>query len=412
VTTNRALRTRVVDGVTALSSTAWDRLVAGVDNPFVEHAFLAALESSRCVGPGTAWLPRIVVVEDDDGTLVGAVPAYRRADSFGEFVFDHGIAEASRRLRVPYYPKLTVAVPFTPATGPRLLVAPGPAADDVRRALEEALVALPEAEQASSTHVLFCADAEAERLVARGFRRRAHLQFHWRNDGYGSFDDFLARLRSEERKQIRRERRRVVESGLVVEVRSGADVPSTWWPRVYALYAGIYDRKWGRPYLTPEFFAAMPRVLGDRAVIAVARDPGKNAADGSDVVAMTLSFERGRALYGRNWGTDVDVPGLHFELCYYALLERAIARGQFLVEAGAQGEHKLKRGYLPCLTHSVHRFADPRLDAAVARFFAEEDLAVRAEQADLVGHGPFRDGAAPDVPLVAGLDVGVRPGAA
>jgi predicted N-acyltransferase len=399
-------RARVVDGVASLPPGAWDALSVGHDNPFVEHAFLSLLESSGSVGDQTGWTPRIVVVEDERGALVAAAPSYRRADSFGEFIFDHGIADASRRLRVPYYPKLTVAVPFTPATGPRLLVRQdvGDHAG-VRDVLLQALDQLQADEGASSTHVLFCTDDEADALAGRGFRRRTSLQFHWRNDRYASFDDFLARLRSEERKQIRRERRRVSDSGLLVEVRAGADVPPSWWPKIFALYAGIYDRKWGRPYLTRAFFDGIPRALGDRAVVAVARDPARALSDGDadGVVAMTLSFEKGRALYGRNWGTDVDVPGLHFELCYYALLERAIARGQTLVEAGAQGEHKLKRGYLPCLTHSVHRFVDARLDAAVARFFDDERAAVVAEREALAAHGPFRDGAAPPVPLIAGL---------
>jgi predicted N-acyltransferase len=397
--TSAALRVRVVDSVTSLPAPAWNNLSERHDNPFVEHGFLSLLETSGAVGGTTGWAPRIVVVEDGNGVIVAAAPAYLRSDSFGEFIFDHGIADASRRLRVPYYPKITVAVPFTPATGPRLL-----ARDDVPEAkvvLVDALAHLQSDESASSTHVLFCTDDEAGVLAARGFRRRASLQFHWRNDGYESFDDFLGRLRSEDRKQIRRERRRVAESGLVVEVRSGAEVPAAWWPKIFSLYAGIYDRKWGRPYLTRAFFDGIPRVLGDRAVIAVARDPSRPDADG--VVAMTLSFEKGRALYGRNWGADVDVPGLHFELCYYALLERAIARGQTLVEAGAQGEHKLKRGYLPCLTHSVHRFVDERLDVAVARFFDEERAAVLAERDALALHGPFREGAAPSLPLVAGL---------
>jgi hypothetical protein len=273
--------------------------------------------------------------------------------------------------------------------------------------LIDALQRLQRDESASSTHVLFCTDDEAATLVAQGYRRRTGLQFHWRNDGYGSFDDFLSRLRSEDRKQIRRERRRVAESGLRVEVRSGDDVPVSWWPRLYALYAGIYDRKWGRPYLTPAFFAGIPTTLGDRAVVAVARDSSRPTDD--DIVAMTLSFSRGRALYGRYWGCTVDVPGLHFELCYHALIEWAIARRQTLMEAGAQGEHKLKRGYLPCLTHSVHRFADERLDAAVARFFDDEGRAVVAEQQALLAHGPFRAGAAPPVPLVAGLPDGCGP---
>jgi predicted N-acyltransferase len=387
-----ASRVRVVDGVTNVDAPAWNALVADRENPFVEHAFLSLLETSGSVGQGTGWTPRVLLVEDNDGMLRAALPSYQRTDSQGEFVFDQGIAQASHRLSVPYYPKLTVAVPFTPATGPRLL-APRDELETLRPLAIAALSQLQNDEGASSTHILFCGEDEAQRLGEHGYLHRVGIQFHWHNGGYRSFDDFLGQLRSEDRKQIRRERRRVKESGLVVEVRSGGDVPPAWWPRLYALYAGIYDRKWGRPYLTPAFFDGIGRCLADRAVVAVARDRSRPVDD--DVVAMTLSFEKGNALYGRYWGTDVDVPGLHFELCYYVLLERAIARGQTLVEAGAQGEHKLKRGYLPCLTHSAHRFVDARLSVAVRRFFDEERAALLGEQAMLLVHGPFREGAAP-----------------
>jgi predicted N-acyltransferase len=272
--------------------------------------------------------------------------------------------------------------------------------DDVTGALVDAVVALEAREGASSTHVLFCEDDEAAALVGRGLTRRRSLQFHWRNDGYTSFDDFLSRLDHGARKQIKRERRRVQESGLVVETYLGHEVPTAWWPRLHALYAGIYDRKWGRPYLTPAFFTGIPQALPERAVVVVARDKSRPADD--DIVAMTLSFERGAHCYGRYWGSDVDVPGLHFELCYYALQERAIARGQTLVEAGAQGEHKLKRGYLPVITHSAHRFSDARFGAAVARFFKDEADVVLQQRDELALHGPFKEGGAPSAPLIAG----------
>lgn len=398
------VRTRIVGSFGDVSGTAWDALT-GDDNPFVEHAFLWALEKSKSIGKGTSWMPKIIVAEED-GVVVGAVTAFVRGDSFGEFIFDWQIAEAAARFGLRYFPKLTVAVPFTPATGPRLLTR----RDDVRPVLEQALVDLQKSEGASSTHVLFATDREAAALSSSSssaaeksaWLRRASLQFHWRNGGYASFDDFLAALAHDERKQIKRERRRVQESGLVIEVRTGAEVPVDWWPRLYALYAGIYDRKWGRPYLTRAFFDLIPTMLGERALVVVARDPQKTGAD--SVMAMTLSFEKGKHCYGRYWGTDVDVPGLHFELCYYVLIDRAIARGQSLVEAGAQGEHKLKRGYLPVITHSVHRFADPRFHAAVARFFVDEAVAVTAERDALALHGPFKAGAAPPLPLVAGLE--------
>ena len=390
------VRARVVSSFADIDASSWDALVstASADNPFLEHAFLWGLERSGSLT--TSWLPRIVVVEAD-GKLLGAAPAFLRSDSFGEFIFDWQFADAARHFGLHYYPKLTVAVPFTPATGPRLLVSRA----DIEPVVVAGLLALEKQEGASSTHLLFCTDREAGSLAQQGFTRRASLQFHWRNNGYGCFDDFLQALSHEERKKIRRERARVKETGLVIEVRAGHEVPPTWWPRLHALYAGIYDRKWGRPYLTKAFFDAIPTTLAERAVVAVARDPTNPDHDG--VVAMTLSFERGRHCYGRYWGSDVDVPGLHFELCYYALVERAIARGQTLVEAGAQGEHKLKRGYLPVITHSAHRFAEPRFFAAVARFCAEEAVVVVKERDELAAHGPFKVGFAPPVPLIAGL---------
>ena len=390
------LQTRVAHSFADVNAAAWDALLTGpgLDNPFIEHAFLYALERSGSLG--TSWQPRVVLVEEAD-VLLAACPVFLRTDSFGEFIFDGQIADAAKHFGVRYFPKLTVAVPFTPATGPRLLLAH----PDVEAPLLAGLAALEKDEGASSTHLLFCTDREAAALGANGFLRRASLQFHWRNDGYGSFDDFLQALSHEERKQIRRERRRVKESGLVVEVRAGHEVPRQWWPKLHALYAGIYDRKWGRPYLTRSFFNAIPQALGERAVVVVARDSARADVDG--IVAMTLSFERGRHCYGRYWGSDVDVPGLHFELCYYALVERAIALKQTLVEAGAQGEHKLKRGYLPVITHSAHRFADSRFGGAVARFFQEEAVAVLRERDELASHGPFKVGSAPATPLVAGL---------
>jgi predicted N-acyltransferase len=388
---------RTITSFADVDATAWDALVANANNPFVEHAFLHLLETSGSLG--VAWQPRCILVDDDAGTLAAAIPAFSRTDSYGEYIFDWQFAQAATRAGIRYYPKLTVAVPFTPATGPRLL---STSTDPHLRATAlDALKTLQTQTSSSSTHVLYCTDAEANELADAGFLRRSSLQFQWRNDGYVDFDDFLSRLSHEARKQIKRERRRVVDSGLVVEVRAGHEVPAAWWPRLYALYAAIYDRKWGRPYLTPEFFSRIGAVLPERAVVVVARDKSRPAED--DIVAMTLSFERGAHCYGRFWGADVDVPGLHFELCYYALLERAIRRRQTLMEAGAQGEHKLKRGYLPVITHSAHRFADDRFHDAVARFFVEEGAAVLAERDELASHGPFKEGAAPNLPLLAGI---------
>jgi predicted N-acyltransferase len=396
---------KVLQSFDEVDPAEWDALVAGSDNPFVEHAFLRLLQSSGSLGK--TWRPRIVVATRE-GSVVGACPAFRRVDSFGEFIFDWQLAEAARRFGVQYYPKLTVAVPFTPATGPRLLV--HPEQDDaersvVRVALIDGINGVVADEGLSSVHMLYCEDAEADAVVEGDprYHRRASMQFHWRNDGYVDFDDFMSRLDHGHRKQIKRERRRVTEAGLTTTTLLGREVKKSWWPRLYALYAGIYDRKWGSPYLTPAFFDGISDVLGDSAVVVVAEDKSRPVDD--TIVAMTLSFERGAQCYGRYWGADVEVPGLHFELCYYALIERAIAKGQRLVEAGAQGEHKLKRGYLPVITHSVHRFVHERFGAAVGQFYDEESRVMHHERDVLAQHGPFKDGGAPLFPLRAGVSL-------
>lgn len=390
-----AIRVTVHRRIDEVPAADWDAL-APDDNPFVEHAFLALLESSHSVGGRSGWQPRHLVARRGD-VVVGAMPCYRRSDSYGEFIFDWGWAQAASRAGLDYYPKLTVAVPYTPATGPRLLTRPGVERGEVQAALVAALGDLVREEECSSAHVLFCRDDEAAVLEGAGFSRRASAQFHWRNGGWTSFDAFLEALRHEDRKQIRRERRRVDEAGLQIETFSGAEVPRTWWPALFALYTSTSGRKWGRPYLTRAFFDEIPSVLGDRAVVVTAK-----RAD--DLVAMTLSFEKGRHIYGRYWGASEEISGLHFELCYYRLIDRAVARGATLVEAGAQGEHKLKRGFLPVVTHSAHVFEDERLGDAIARFLVEEKAAVAAEQQELLSHSPFKEGAAPARPLLAGID--------
>ena len=398
-----ALSARAVTRLDDVDGAQFDAL-GDPNNPFVTHAFLSLLERTGCVGPGTPWLPRHLLVtagrgQEDAGAsarLVAAMPLYLRADSRGEYIFDWAWAEAAQRAGIAYYPKLLGAVPFTPATGPRVLSAPDTDRAAAIACLASALAQLERDEGASSTHVLFLMDDEATALCELGFMRRASLQFHWRNAGYRDFEDFLGCLRHEERKQIRRERRRVREAGIEIEVTNGRDLPRALWPTLFQLYTSTSDRKWGRPYLNADFFAAIPEVLGESSVVALARR-------GGNVIAMTLSFERGRHLYGRYWGALEDVPGLHFELCYYALIERAIARGYTLVEAGAQGEHKLKRGFLPVRTHSVHTVQEPTFRRAIARFLKQEEQAVSAELAELLSHSPFKDGAAPNLPPVAGL---------
>jgi predicted N-acyltransferase len=372
----------------------WD-LLAGDDNPFVEHAFLRLLETSGSVGPGTGWQPRHVLVRRA-GVLVGAAPTYVKSHSYGEYIFDWAWAEAAMRAGLPYYPKLVVGVPFTPATGPRFLRHPRASAPQVRDALFAGLRAACKELSGSGIHVLFALDHEADALARLGMSRRATHQYHWRNDGYGSFEDFLAALRAPARKQIRRERRRVVESGVEIEVVRGDALHPPGWQRVYELYLATGKRKWGDPYLTAAFFEQARETVGHRVLVVLARRRGR-------IVAMALSFEKGRHLYGRYWGADSFVDGLHFELCYYRLIEHAIATQKTLVEAGAQGEHKLKRGFVPVVTHSAHWLSHPGLHQAVSEALREEQRETAGLIEALGTHLPFRSDRRPGLPSVAGI---------
>jgi uncharacterized protein len=373
----------------------WD-LLAGSNNPFVEHAFLRLLETSGSVGGRSGWRPRHVLVRDR-GELVAAAPAYEKSDSWGEYIFDWGWAQAAQRAGVRYYPKLVVGVPFTPATGPRLLLRPDRDRAELVDAIVRGLDRIEKDSRASSAHVLFCRSEEAEALEARGFMRRATHQFHWRNDSYPDFDAFLAALRSEPRKQIRRERRRLAESGLQIELKEGLEISSEDWRALDRFYRSTAREKGSTPYLSPKFFAGARDTIGHRALAIIARR-------GSDPIAASLSFQKGEHVYGRHWGALEFVEGLHFELCYYRLIDHAIRTKKTLVEAGAQGEHKVKRGFLPVAIHSAHRFGHPVLSQAIERF-------VRSERADLLTglerfpeDSPFRVDAMPKKPLLAGLE--------
>ncbi|MEM6733240.1 MAG: GNAT family N-acetyltransferase, partial [Myxococcota bacterium] len=319
------IEVRVLATLEDVSSASWDAL-AGAHNPFIEYAFLSALEKSGSVGPGCGWQPAYVVAHRD-GVLVGALPSYIKTDSYGEYIFDWAWAQAAARAGLEYYPKLTVGVPFTPATGSRLLVHPNEEALIIRAALLRGLDALRRDIHASGMHVLFCREDEAEFLEEAEFVRRATHQYHWRNDGYENFDAFLATMRSSGRKMIRKERRRVEQSGVRVELRRGKDVEPELTRKLYQLYTSTIDRKWGSPYFTPKFFDMLTQELGERALIGMAWLD-------DDLVAMTLSFEKGAHVYGRHWGARIAIDCLHFEMCYYQLIDHAIANGQTLVEAG------------------------------------------------------------------------------
>ncbi|MBK9082013.1 MAG: N-acetyltransferase [Rhizobiales bacterium] len=362
-------------------------------NPFVSHEFLLALEASGCVGGRSGWTPRHLLVQDAAGAVLAAAPCYLKEHSYGEYVFDHAWADAYARAGGAYYPKLQIAAPFTPAPGPRLLVAPGPQEQAARAALIDGLIALRDQTGASSAHVTFATDGEAAALEGAGWLRRTGEQFHFFNEGYGSFEDFLAALASRKRKAIRRERREALAAGLTIERLTGAAITQAHWDAFFAFYMDTGSRKWGSPYLNRRFFSLLGEAMADRVLLVMARRGGR-------YVAGALNLIGGDALYGRNWGAIEHHPFLHFELCYYQAIDFAIERGLTRVEAGAQGEHKLARGYRAVPTHSAHSFADPRLGRAVATFLARE----RAEMQEIIRlygeHAPFRKAA----PAAAEMD--------
>jgi len=367
--------------IAEIPAAEWDACAGGA-NPFVSHAFLSALEDSGSATPERGWLPRHAALRDAAGHLLACAPCYAKSHSQGEYVFDHAWADALERAGGRYYPKLQVAVPFSPVPGPRLLIRPDsglPAA-----ALGQALVEACRASGASSVHVTFCTAAEWQALGEAGWLRRLGTQFHWSNPGYACFDDFLAALASRKRKAIRRERREVRASGLVLRCLRGAEITERHWAAFHRFYRSTTDRKWGRSaYLTPRFWPMLGERLGDAVVLMVAERDG-------EPVAGALNLLGREALYGRNWGAVVDVPFLHFELCYYMAMDFAIAHGLARVEAGAQGEHKIQRGYLPVETHSAHWIAHPGLARAVAEFLERERPAIRREMAALATLSPFR----------------------
>ena len=354
-----------------------------VDNPFISHDFLSSLEASGSVGGRSGWQPRHLLAEDACGTLLGAAPCYVKSHSRGEYVFDHGWAEAFERAGGDYYPKLQVAVPFTPVTGPRLLVRPGPLAGTIRGSLADALVEVTTASELSSAHVIFLTEPEWRALGKRGFLQRTDQQFHWDNAGYATFEDFLAALSSRKRKTIRRERKEALEPSIEVSWLTGSDLTEAVWDAFFAFYMDTGSRKWGSPYLTRAFFSIVADKMRDRILLVMAKRAGR-------WIAGALNFLGRDTVYGRNWGAIEHHPFLHFELCYYQAIDYAIHHKLSRVEAGAQGEHKLARGYLPKTTYSAHFIANPALRRAVAEYLSRERAYVRAAGAELAAAAPFR----------------------
>jgi predicted N-acyltransferase len=368
---------RIGAGVTSFKAAEWDRC-AGTGNPFLSHAFLSALEESGSATPRTGWQPIPIAIDGADGRPDALMPAYVKSHSQGEYVFDHGWAGAFERAGGRYYPKLQIAVPFTPVPGRRLLAAEPPLAQGLIAAAE----AVVDQNGLSSAHATFIHADEVPVFERAGWLIRIDSQFHWHNEDYASFEDFLDSLSSRKRKAIRKERREALE-GLEVEHVTGADLTEAHWDAFWEFYQDTGARKWGRPYLTRSFFSLLGERLADRVLLVFALRNGTP-------IAGALNLIGDDALYGRYWGTTAEIPHLHFEICYYQAIEAAISRGLRRVEAGAQGEHKLSRGYRAVPTFSAHYLADPRLRAAVADFLEAERSAVQHEIELLGEMAPFR----------------------
>ncbi len=374
-----------------IDAAKWDAC-AGDTNPFVSYAFLSALERSGSVGDQTGWVPYHMVIQADnmpDGTgseILACMPLYVKNHSYGEYVFDHGWADAYERAGGRYYPKLQCSIPFTPATGPRLLVNANALPDQktlLRAALLDGLQKITDKLGCSSAHMTFMPDEETAAAETCGFLVRHDQQFHWQNDGYGSFEDFLAVLSSRKRKQIRKERRIVAGSDIDVRIVTGKDIKERYWDDFFRFYIDTGARKWGQPYLTRSFFSEIGQSMADKIALVLCERDGRN-------IAGALNFIGAETLFGRQWGCDEDHPCLHFEACYYQAIDFAIKTGLQTVEAGAQGTHKLARGYVPVQTNSAHYIADPAFRDAVARFLEQERKGVAAEIDYLSERTPFK----------------------
>jgi len=376
---------RTLASLAGIAPADWDALANPSGrpyNPFVSHAFLNALEESGSATARTGWAPAHMLLEHA-GKLVGAAPAYLKSHSQGEYVFDHGWADAFERAGGQYFPKLQCAVPFTPAPGPRLLLAQGENEALYRTALASALVQMLEQHDLSSLHITFLPESDWRALGEIGFLRRIDQQFHWMNKGYGSFDDFLAELASAKRKNLRKERARAVEAGLEIEWLTGADITETHWDDFWVFYQDTGSRKWGRPYLTRSFFSLVGERMSDDILLIFARRNGRP-------IAGALNFIGGDTLFGRYWGCTEYHKFLHFELAYYQAIDFAIEHGLARVEAGAQGGHKLVRGYEPVSTYSAHWITDPGFRQAVADYLEREREYVAEDIEVMRRHTPFR----------------------
>ena len=373
---------RAAGGISALDRDQWNAC-AGADNPFVSYEFLSALEESKSATAETGWGAHHIVIEGDGGELLGAAPMYLKGHSYGEFVFDHAWAHAFEQAGGNYYPKLLIGVPFTPVTGPRLLVPEGPDQVQTQQTLVAAAIEVAKKLDVSSLHINFPTTAEWERLGNFGLLLRAGEQFHWVNQGYATFDDFLGELTSRKRKAIKKERRAAMANDVEIEVLTGAELSEAHWDAFYEFYLDTGARKWGSPYLNRDFFSLVSAAMADRIALVMAKSDGR-------YVAGALNFIGSDTIYGRYWGAREHHRFLHFEVCYYQAIEFAIKRGLTRVEAGAQGPHKLTRGYLPVHTYSAHWVRNPSFRDAIANYLEQERDQVDAEIDYLEKHSPFR----------------------
>ncbi len=380
--TGEQIALTVHPSIAEIPAAEWDAC-AGDVNPTLSYTFLQAMEESGSATARSGWAPQHLSLADAAGWIIGVVPLYLKSHSYGEYVFDYGWADAYERAGGRYYPKALSAVPFTPVPGPRLLVAPD-APPDTQAMLIAGLAEFTRQRGISSLHVNFPEDADAEALFEAGFLKRMGQQFHWTNEGYKTFGDYLAALNSRKRKAVNKERREALAPGLEIDVLTGADLQPRHWDAFYRFYLATSDRKWGSAYLNRKFFALIGERMADKIVLVMARR-------GREYVAGAFNILGRETIYGRNWGSYGDYKMLHFECCYYRAIEFAIDHGLKRVEAGAQGPHKLQRGYLPVPTYSAHYIPDPNFRRAVAQFLAREREMVAEKIEHLAEHySPFR----------------------
>ena len=377
------MKLEVTDQIENIDAAAWNALTGG-DYPFLRHEFLSALERHGAIGANVGWVPRFLLLHGDNGHLRGAAPAWLKSHSRGEFVFDFAWAEAYERNGLAYYPKLVTAIPWTPATGPRLLVGPGEDEGEIRAALAAGLRALVRQLGLSGAHCLFAREADLAALDGEQFLRRRDFHYFWHNDEYQDFEGFLAALTSRKRKKIRQERRYVREQGIDVRIQHGHELDHAELDRIHALYATSFLRKTNLPVLSRGFFREVAHTMGEQFVIAVARRDG-------DIIATAIMFRGADTLYGRYWGTAGDYPALHFEACYYQGIDYCIRHGLRHFEPGAQGEHKIARGFLPTRTTSAHWLAEPAFQRAIADYLEREGQLIDHHFKHLLAESPFRD---------------------